>query len=95
MPVVRVKENENFDTALRRFKRVCEKAGIISEMRQHEFYEKPKWERKRKAAQAKKRLLRKLAKEVMTPARGAVKSKRDKRERKDRKEVREQREQRG
>jgi len=82
MPVVRIKENENFDAALRRFKRVCEKAGVISEMRQHEFYEKPKWERKRKMAQARKRLLKKLAKEVMMPARGsaAAKGKREKRE---------------
>lgn len=81
MPVVRVRESENFDTALRRFKRICEKAGIISETRQHEFYEKPKWKRKRKAAQAKKRLLKRLSKEVMAPARGAAKNKKDPRKR--------------
>lgn len=92
MPVVRVKENENFDIALRRFKRVCEKAGIVSEMRQHEFYEKPKWKRKRKSAQAKKRLLKRLAKEVMSPARGAAKNKKDKRERRDRVERTDRRE---
>jgi len=70
MPVVRVKETESFDTALRRFKRVCEKAGIISEMRRHEFYEKPKWVRKRQTAQARKRWLKKLSREQMTPLRG-------------------------
>ncbi|WP_119344517.1 30S ribosomal protein S21 [Facilibium subflavum] len=55
MPVVRVKETEPFDVALRRFKRTCEKAGIVSELRRREFYEKPTWERKRKKAAAVKR----------------------------------------
>ena len=41
MPAVRVKENEPFDVALRRFKRSCEKAGVLSEVRRREFYEKP------------------------------------------------------
>lgn len=70
MPNIRVKENEVFDTALRRFKRICEKAGIPAEMRRHEFYEKPKWRRKRKLAQAKKRLAKKLSREVSSPVRG-------------------------
>ena len=70
MPNIRVKENEPFDIALRRFKRICEKAGIIAEMRRHEFYEKPKWERKRKTAQARKRLLKKLSRERSYPVRG-------------------------
>ena len=55
MPSVRVKENEYFDAALRRFKRACEKAGILSELRGREFYEKPTAIRKRKAAAAVKR----------------------------------------
>ena len=38
MPNVRVKENEPFETALRRFKRGCEKAGILAEVRRREFY---------------------------------------------------------
>lgn len=63
MPVIRVKENEAADIALRRFKRTCEKAGILSELRRREYYEKPTWVRKRKAAAARKRLLKKLAKE--------------------------------
>ncbi|ALS99495.1 MULTISPECIES: 30S ribosomal protein S21 [Alteromonadaceae] len=63
MPIVKVKENEPFDVALRRFKRSCEKAGVLSEVRRREFFEKPTWERKRKKAAAKKRHLKKLARE--------------------------------
>jgi small subunit ribosomal protein S21 len=63
MPHVKVKENEPFDVALRRFKRSCEKAGILTEIRRREAYEKPTTERKRKAAAAVKRHLKKLSKE--------------------------------
>ncbi len=55
MPDVRVRENEPFDVALRRFKRACEKAGVLSESRRREFYEKPTAVRKRKMAAAVKR----------------------------------------
>ena len=55
MPTVRVKENEPFEVALRRFKRTCEKAGVLSECRAREFYEKPTSVRKRQAAAAVKR----------------------------------------
>ncbi|HUG98033.1 MAG TPA: 30S ribosomal protein S21 [Gammaproteobacteria bacterium] len=55
MPGVRVRENEYFDAALRRFKRACEKAGVLTELRRREFYEKPTQERKRKKAAAVKR----------------------------------------
>ncbi len=64
MPSVRVKENEPFEVAVRRFKRTCEKAGIISELRAREFYEKPTAERKRKLAAAVKRNEKRLAKEA-------------------------------
>lgn len=64
MPHVRIKENEPFDVALRRFKRSCEKAGILSEVRRREFYEKPTTTRKRKAAAAVKRHLKKLQREA-------------------------------
>ncbi len=47
MPVIKVRENEPFDVALRRFKRSCEKAGVLAEVRRREFYEKPTTERKR------------------------------------------------
>jgi small subunit ribosomal protein S21 len=59
MPGVRVRESEHFDAALRRFKRSCEKAGILTELRRREFYEKPTQERKRKKAAAVKRHLKK------------------------------------
>ncbi|BAZ92842.1 MAG: 30S ribosomal protein S21 [Gammaproteobacteria bacterium] len=64
MPNVRVKENEPFEVALRRFKRSCEKAGILSEVRRREFYEKPTQERKRKRAAAVKRHMKKVSREV-------------------------------
>jgi len=60
MPSVRVKENEPFEMALRRFRRSCEKAGVFTEMRRREHYEKPTEIRKRKAAAARKRELKKL-----------------------------------
>lgn len=64
MPNVRVKENEPFEIALRRFKRSCEKAGILSEVRRREFYEKPTQERKRKMAAAVKRTQKKVSREL-------------------------------
>jgi small subunit ribosomal protein S21 len=64
MPSVRIKENEYFDAALRRFKRACEKAGVLTELRRREFYEKPTQERKRKKAAAVKRHLKRVSREV-------------------------------
>lgn len=64
MPAVKVKDNEPFDIALRRFKRSCEKAGVLSEVRRREFYEKPTQERKRKRAAAVKRHIKKLSRDV-------------------------------
>ncbi|KOR28372.1 30S ribosomal protein S21 [Achromatium sp. WMS1] len=63
MPNVRVKENESFEVAMRRFKRSCEKAGVLAEVRRREFYEKPTTERKRKAAAAVKRHQKKVSRE--------------------------------
>ena len=65
MPSVKVRENEPFEYALRRFKRSCEKAGVLSETRRREYYEKPTQERKRKAAAAVKRNMRRLSREVV------------------------------
>lgn len=65
MPQVKVKENEPFDVALRRFKRSCEKAGILAEVRRREFYEKPTQVRKRKQAAAVKRHAKKVARDVV------------------------------
>ncbi len=64
MPSVKVRENEPFDIALRRFKRSCEKAGVLSEVRRREFYEKPTQVRKRKQAAAVKRQLKKSQREA-------------------------------
>ncbi|MEZ5556201.1 30S ribosomal protein S21 [Haliea sp.] len=63
MPQIKVKENEPFDVALRRFKRSCEKAGVLAEVRKREHYEKPTTTRKRAAAAAVKRHLKKLSRE--------------------------------
>ena len=65
MPTVKVRDNEPFDVALRRFKRSCEKAGVLAEVRRREFYEKPTWERKRKAAAAVKRWQKKMMRDTM------------------------------
>ncbi|THB65051.1 MAG: 30S ribosomal protein S21 [Gammaproteobacteria bacterium] len=63
MPIVKVRDNEPFDVALRRFKRACEKAGVLSEVRRREFYEKPTIERKRKKAAAVKRHMKRVNRE--------------------------------
>jgi small subunit ribosomal protein S21 len=60
MPLVRVKENESFENALKRFKKQCEKSGILSEIRKREHYEKPSVKRKRKALAARKKALKRL-----------------------------------
>lgn len=67
MPFVRLKENEPFEVALRRFKRACEKAGTLAEMRKREFYEKPTTIRKRKAAAAVKRQEKKVLRAQPVP----------------------------
>ncbi len=61
MPVVQVRDEENFENALRRFKRKCEKEGILTELKKRQHFEKPSVKRKRKAVQAKKKIARKLA----------------------------------
>lgn len=63
MPAVKIKESEPFDIALRRFKRSCEKAGILADVRAREFYEKPTAVRKRKAAAAVKRHMKKVSRD--------------------------------
>ena len=55
MPEVRVRENENIDSALKRFKKKIQKAGILSEIKRRERYEKPSVKRKRKSEAARKR----------------------------------------
>ncbi len=60
MPYIKIKENEPFDMALRRFKRCCEKSGILTELRKREFYEKPTTIRKKAKASAIKRRIKKF-----------------------------------
>jgi small subunit ribosomal protein S21 len=62
MTGVRVKDGESFENAMKRFKKQCEKAGILSEIRKREHYEKPSVKRKKKALAAKKRALKKMRK---------------------------------
>ncbi|WP_069471088.1 30S ribosomal protein S21 [Candidatus Marithrix sp. Canyon 246] len=65
MPSVRVKENEPFEVAIRRFKRYCEKAGILAEVHRREYYEKPTSIRKRKAAAAVKRQSKRMNRDLL------------------------------
>lgn len=55
MAEVKVGKNETLDSALRRFKRTCQKAGVLSEVRKREHYEKPSVKRKKKSEAARKR----------------------------------------
>jgi small subunit ribosomal protein S21 len=67
MPTIRVKENEPFEVAMRRFKRTVEKTGLLTELRAREFYEKPTSERKRKLAAAVKRHHKRLRSQLLPP----------------------------
>ena len=55
MSEVRIKDNESLDSALKRFKRSCAKAGVLQEVRKREHYEKPSVKRKKKSEAARKR----------------------------------------
>ncbi len=56
MPAVVVREKEPFEKALKRFKKACEKAGIMSDMKKHQHYEKPSERRKRKENAARRKI---------------------------------------
>jgi small subunit ribosomal protein S21 len=62
MPGIKVRETEPFEGALKRFKKQVEKAGVLSEVRKREFYEKPSVKKKRKAIAARKRAVKKMSK---------------------------------
>jgi small subunit ribosomal protein S21 len=64
MPGIKIRENESFENALKRFKKQCEKTGILSEVRKREHYEKPSIKRKKKALAAKKRVMKRMRKLV-------------------------------
>ena len=55
MSVIRVGENESLESALKRFKRKCQKDNILGDLRKKEFYEKPSVRRKKKSEAARKR----------------------------------------
>ena len=63
MAFVVVKNGESFENALKRFKRQCEREGILSEIRKRQHFEKPSEIKKKKVLQAKKKLRRKVMKE--------------------------------
>lgn len=67
MPGIVIREGDSFEAALKKFKKQCEKAGILSEVRKREAYEKPSVKRKKKDAAARKRLIKKSTR----PPRGA------------------------
>ena len=64
MAIIRVKDGESSDGALRRFKRLCEKSGILTELRRREYHEKPTEFRKRKRAAAIKRNLKRVMRQT-------------------------------
>lgn len=59
MPGVVIRDGDSFEAALKKFKKQCEKAGILSEVRKREAFEKPSVKRKKKDAAARKRLTKK------------------------------------
>ncbi len=54
-PIIRVNEGESFENAVKRFKKLCEKAGVLAEVRKREHFEKPSIRRKKKSIAARKR----------------------------------------
>jgi len=60
MPAVIIRDGESFESALKRFKKQCERTGILSEIKRREHYEKPSVKRKKKILAAKKRALKKM-----------------------------------
>lgn len=60
MPSIRVRESDSFENALRKFKKQCEREGILSEVKKREHYEKPSVKKKKKALAARKKALKKV-----------------------------------
>jgi small subunit ribosomal protein S21 len=60
MPSIRVRETDSFENALRKFKKQCEREGILSEIKKREHYEKPSVKKKKKALAARKKALKKV-----------------------------------
>ncbi len=64
MALVRIRDGESFESAVRRFKKSCEKAGILSELRKREHYEKPSVRKKKKMIAARKRATKKVRRDT-------------------------------
>ena len=58
MATIKLKEGERIDSALRRFRKAVDKSGVLSDLRKHEYFEKPSEKKKRKQAAARKRAAR-------------------------------------
>jgi len=58
MPFVKIGENDSFENALRKFKKQCEREGILSEIKKREHYDKPSVKRKKKAIAARKKAVK-------------------------------------
>ena len=65
MPYVKIGDNDSFENALRKFKKQCEREGILSEIKKREHYDKPSVKRKKKSIAARKKAVKKFR----TPAR--------------------------
>lgn len=62
MAFIRIRENEAFEQAFRRFKKACEKSGVLSEVKKREHFEKPSVRKKKKSIAARKRANKKTRK---------------------------------
>ncbi|MEM1243747.1 MAG: 30S ribosomal protein S21 [Pseudomonadota bacterium] len=78
MPYVTARKGEDANLTLRRFKRSCEKAGVLAECRKREYYEKPTAKRKRLKSAARKRHLKRLEKESLPAVRGKLRKRKKK-----------------
>ena len=56
MPYVKIRDNEPFEKAFRRFTKACEKSGLMSDIKKHQHFEKPSEKRKRKLASARRKM---------------------------------------
>ena len=63
MPKIIAREGESFQVTLRKFKKSCEKAGLLSDIKKNNYYEKPSVERRRKEKEARRKALKLLRKQ--------------------------------
>ncbi len=63
MSSITIRDGEPYESFIRRFRRACEKAGILREVKRREYFEKPSQKRKRKAAEARRRAFRRMQEE--------------------------------